>query len=71
MDGTEDPLLLEELARLERINRKLIDLLADAFLFRVGVEKLIATAWREKAALQVSNDRLRDELRRYVASRMV
>lgn len=71
MDGSEDPLLLEELERLERVNRELIDLAADACLFRIGVEGIIAKAWREKAALQASNDRLRDELRRYTAAKLV
>lgn len=65
MDGTEYDALRAETMRLHFVALQLVELLAEAVARRHLFGAVMAQAIRDKAALQLANDRLREELRRY------
>ncbi len=71
MDGSEDVVLLEEIERLEVVQARLVELVADMAFRQALWQEMMTVRFREAAALRATNDRLRDELRRYTARAVV
>jgi hypothetical protein len=70
MDGSESPVLLEEIRRLERLYDDLLELVVDQAFRSAVFQTLMTDKFREIAALRETNHRLREELRRYTASKV-
>jgi hypothetical protein len=71
VDGTEPfEMLVDENLRLYAQQVQLVDLLADLAHRRYLWQELTTRIIREKAALQVSLDRLRVEMRRYTRAQL-
>lgn len=70
MDGTEYDALRAETMRLQFVCLHLLELLAELSYRRTLWKPLMTQLIREKAALQVTNDRLREELRRYTSAQV-